>query len=255
MKENNGKIYKKWWFWVCMVLIAVVVGFVCIMAMGFQVVTTGINEVALNVQGIDNEATVYTSAGGNAVIVEIPNYTDDAKGSKVDEIKHMIANYSRNGGILSNYSEFVLIRKINSDSNDYFYNLDVYNLPSMTRNDDESKVYIDFVEFTNQALGNTNTSSNSTSETSNYDTTTKKGEDIELTAGKYVVGEDIKAGKYDVIAQSGRGNIYIKGSTSVIEMMGTTDDEFYLKQYNNVTLENGDTVEITSKLKVKLQAK
>lgn len=80
-------------------------------------------------------------------------------------------------------------------------------------------------------------------------------EDIVLTAGNYVVGTDIKAGKYDAIAQAGRGNIYVKGSSSVIESMGTTDDSYYLREYKNITLKNGDTVEITSKLKVKLQAK
>lgn len=250
-------IIKKWWFWVVILAIVIAISFTIIMLVAFNTATGGINEVAMRVQEIDNDATLYSSAGGNTVIVEIPNYTDNTKKDKVDKIKNTIKEYSNNNNILSNYSNFILIRKINSDDKkDYFYNTNVYNLPSMIEDIEKGKTYIDFLEFTKETLGNSSiSSSNMSSNTTSNTTTTTKGEDIELTAGKYVVGEDIKVGKYDAIAQSGNGNIYVEGSTSVIESMGTTNDNYYLRNYNNITLKNGDTVEITGKLKVKLQAK
>lgn len=79
-------------------------------------------------------------------------------------------------------------------------------------------------------------------------------EDTILTAGNYVVGTDIKAGKYDAIAQSGNGNLFVHGTTRVNEMLGV-DDEFYIPSYKNITLKDGDTIEITSSLKILFQAK
>lgn len=99
-----------------------------------------------------------------------------------------------------------------------------------------------------------NNTSNNTENNEEVSKTTGLAEDIILTAGKYTVGEDIKAGKYDAIAQSGQGNIYVKGSTSVIETMGTTGT-YSILNYNNITLKEGDTVEITSTLNLLLQAK
>ena len=80
-------------------------------------------------------------------------------------------------------------------------------------------------------------------------------EDTVLTAGNYVVGTDIKVGKYDAIAQAGSGNLFVHGTTRVNEMLGVTDSRYYITNYNNITLKEGDTIEITSNLKVLFQAK
>ena len=63
-KSNVKKpIFKKWWFWVIILAVVIVIGITTIMVMALNIVKSGINEVALSVQGIDEEATVYTSAG------------------------------------------------------------------------------------------------------------------------------------------------------------------------------------------------
>lgn len=80
-------------------------------------------------------------------------------------------------------------------------------------------------------------------------------EDVVLTAGNYVVGTDIKAGKYDAIAQEGKGNLFVRGTTRVNEMLGVTDHQYYIPNYNNIILKQGDSIEITSSLKVLFQAK
>jgi len=254
MEENQKtKLYQKWWFWLCIVGIALIVGFVLIMMVGFNIATGGINEVAMKVQSIDNEATLYSSAGGNTVVVEMPNYKDDTKKDKKEKIENIIKEYASNGGILNNYSKFILIRKINSDDKkDYFYNTDIYALPSMIKNEYEGKVYIDFVEFTKESMSNPNASSSSSS---NIITTTK-GEDITLTQGNYTVGEDVKAGKYDVIAINGTsGNINIEGGSWHDVLSDKQNNYGWEKTYKNLTLKNGQIIEITNGLQIKLEAK
>ena len=49
----------------------------------------------MTIQDIDNEATLYSSAGGNTVVVEIPNYTDNTKKDKVEQIEKVIKNIQK----------------------------------------------------------------------------------------------------------------------------------------------------------------
>ena len=78
-------------------------------------------------------------------------------------------------------------------------------------------------------------------------------ENIELSAGKYTVGTEVKPGKYNVIAKAGHGNFYVKGSAN--EIMGVEEsDEFYIKEYKNLVLKQGDEIEISGTLKVLLDS-
>lgn len=252
-EEKKKQIYKKWWFWLIILAIIIVISLTIIMGTVFHTATSGINEVALVVQNIDSEATVYISAGENTIVVEIPNYTDATKKNKEQEILKTIKNYA-NSARLSNYSKFVLCEKMNSDKNvkDYFLTSRVYELPSMNEIQEEADIYIDFVEYTKQTV-------NKSSSTNNSNSAQEKGEDITLTAGKYTVGTDIKPGKYDAIAQSGSGNFFVKGSDSVNEILSSSASKNtsygYIDKYTNLMLKNGDTVELRSNLKVLLQAK
>lgn len=72
-----------------------------------------------------------------------------------------------------------------------------------------------------------------------------------FSAGKYIVGTDIDIGKYDIIASSGDGLLFISGGSyesNINEMMGVTDPGFYIPQYSNATLSIGQEIEITSSL-------
>lgn len=246
-------IVKKWWFWVVLLAITIVVGITIIMVTALIITTTGIHKVARSVQEIDNEATVYTSAGGNTLIVELPNYTDDTKKHKVEAIETVLKAYADENGILHNYSKAIICEKINSNEDNienYFISTKVYSLPTMTQDMDAGDVYIDFIEYTKKSLNTTATTANNNS---------TEGEDITLSAGKYTVGTDIKPGKYDAIAQSGSGNFFVHGSASVNEILSIDASQNanygYIDKYSNITLKNGDIVELRSNLKVLLQAK
>lgn len=256
MEETKKlKLYQKWWFWLILLAIAIVLGITIIMVEALIITTGGIHKVAKAVQSIDNEATVYTSAGGNTIIIEIPNYSDKTKKDKEEEIEKTLKKYADKNGILSNYSKAILCEKINSDDNieDYFISTKVYSLPKMNQEIDSGNVYIDFIEYTKKSFTNTSSTSKNTVNTE------KKGEDITLTAGTYTVGTDIKAGKYDAIAQAGSGNFHVSGSTSVVEILSVEAAKHanygYIDKYSNLILKDGDTIELRSNLKVLLQAK
>ena len=239
-REQKDKLTKKWWFWVILLSIVVIISIAIVISAAMFITTEGIHKVARTIQSIDNEATVYSSAGSNVVIVQIPNYTDESKANKKDLIVEAIKVFAKNE--LSNYSKFVLVSQIPSQENkDYFLNIDCYTMPQVQLETDSSNLYIDFLDITKQGLTDSKEKS--------------KGEDIELSTGKYTVGEDIKAGKYDAIAKSGSGNFWVTGKNSVNEILSAKNDSFGTNQYSNLVLNNGDIIEIRSNLKVLLQAK
>ena len=75
-----------------------------------------------------------------------------------------------------------------------------------------------------------------------------------FSAGTYIVGTDIDAGTYDVQLVSGHGNFFASGSRSVNEMFGT-DSDYYIQEYKNMCVSNGDEIEIRGSLKIKLLLK
>lgn len=235
MKE----VYKKWWFWLIILAIVIIMGLTIFFVVALNFATKGIHEVAFKVQSIDNESTVYSSAGENTVIIEIPNYSSD-KNDKIDSIRNVIKEYSKQGNVLGNYSKCLIILEA---SNNYVVSKYTYKLPEMEMDTTNSTVYIDSIaqnEFNNRTQNNENNS---------------KGEDISLTAGKYVVGTDIKVGKYDAIAEKNSGNFFVTGSNFVNEILSAKNDNFGIPKYSNIYLKAGDEVEIKGNLVVKLQAK
>ena len=78
---------------------------------------------------------------------------------------------------------------------------------------------------------------------------------FELSNGNYLVGEDIEAGTYDIMAVSGSGNIYSDNINEWINEMlsADPDDEFYSQRFNNYTCTDGTTITISNGLTVKFK--
>ena len=77
----------------------------------------------------------------------------------------------------------------------------------------------------------------------------------EFTAGVYTVGQDIKAGTYDIVWVAGSGSLSVydeNGRFSVYEIFGDTSRGFYIQEYKNAKLEVGGHIEVKGSLKVKL---
>ena len=71
-----------------------------------------------------------------------------------------------------------------------------------------------------------------------------------FTAGNYTVGEDIPSGKYDVEWVSGLGNCFTDGMT---ESFG--DAYTFITKFKNLTLKNGEVIEVTGTLEIKFISK
>lgn len=151
--ENNvetrkKQVYKKWWFWVVLLSVMLVIGITINILTPLVITTTRMNKLASIVQEIDKKATIYTSIGENTLIIELPNYT--TKKHNVEAIEIVLKGYASESEILHNYSKVILCEKINPNEDkveNYFISPKVYSLPDMTQDIDAEDVYIDFVKF------------------------------------------------------------------------------------------------------------
>jgi hypothetical protein len=82
---------------------------------------------------------------------------------------------------------------------------------------------------------------------------------LTLGAGIYVAGTDVPVGMYDCKAVSGSGNFIVwNGAHTNLkanEIMGITTSAYYISEFRNLTLEAGDTIQVTSSLKLQLVKK
>lgn len=61
-----------------------------------------------------------------------------------------------------------------------------------------------------------------------------------FSSGNYIAGEDFPVGRYDIVAIKGNGNVYSDNSfdNGINAVMGVGDDEFYEKEYKNISFKN-----------------
>lgn len=143
-EEKKKQIYKKWWFWLIILAIIIVISFTIIMGIALNTINSGTNKVAIDIQNIDNEATVYTSAGGNNLIIELNNWNSDNRDKK-NQILTTVREKVNNGEMKS-YTELTILTYINSaGKSDSLFIKSIYKLPDFTLL--EQKEYIDFNEY------------------------------------------------------------------------------------------------------------
>lgn len=138
-------IIKKWWFWVITLCIAAIISITLIIIVAMVKVTSGIDGLAIDIQNIHKDATVYISAGENTVVIELRNWdTDDIE--KFSEIINEIKKEASNG-ILKNYSNFITITYLKNNNNeDSLVIKHEYSLPDFIEKSKEE--YIVFDEYT-----------------------------------------------------------------------------------------------------------
>ena len=83
--------------------------------------------------------------------------------------------------------------------------------------------------------------------------TQESGSSFTLSIGQYVVGVDIPAGTYNLIAVSGSGNIIGDVQSQLFGSLNTilaVDSAMFERSFNNLRLANGDTINIMGNLVV-----
>lgn len=151
-KKKENSLYRKWWFWLILLAIICVTSFTMVMLKAFNTIKGEIGDLALEIQGIYEDATVYSSAGSNTLFIELRNWDNeysDRLAKIIDTVKTKVNNNK-----LSGYNKFVTLAYIQSnEKKEALIIRTSYSLPDFVKNEEDSKSYILFDEY--QKLFNT----------------------------------------------------------------------------------------------------
>lgn len=147
MEKEKVAIYKKWWFWLMILAMVLIISGTLIIMKGFSIVLDEIGTLAIDIQNIYEDATVYTSAGDNTIIIELRNWNDDYS-DELEKIGQTVKS-KINRGELSSYSKLVMITYIEVDNiEEALFVRSEYDIPEFEMIQ-ESQQYIVFDEYEN----------------------------------------------------------------------------------------------------------
>lgn len=147
MEKEKVAIYKKWWFWLIILAIVLIISFTLIMWKAFSTAFDEISVLAIDVQNVYEDATIYTSAGNNTIIIELRNWSNDYL-EKLNEIVNIV-KAKINNGELQQYSKLITLTYLESNNiEEALFIKDEYNIPEFTQAE-ETKQYIVFEEYEN----------------------------------------------------------------------------------------------------------
>ena len=149
--KKEKKFYKKWWFWVIIAII-IIVCFTSIVMLGFSIILDEVGKLGRDIKEISEDATVYSSAGEDTLIIELRNWSNDNT-EKMNQIITVVKNRISNGELQS-YSKLITLAYLESnDTSEVLFIKNEYNIPEFTQIEDDSKTYILYTEY--QELFNT----------------------------------------------------------------------------------------------------
>lgn len=144
MEKEKVAIYKKWWFWLIILAIVIIISGTFIIMKGFSIVLDEVSSLAIDVQNIYEDATIYTSAGDNTIVIELRNWDNDyveTLNKIIEAVKNKI-----NNGELQQYSKLMTLTYLTSNETEDLFIRDVYNIPDFTKAE-ETKQFIAFSEY------------------------------------------------------------------------------------------------------------
>lgn len=142
--ETKDSILKKWWFWLILLIIVIIIAFVVIMWRAFSIVLDEIGTLAIDIQNVYEDATVYTSAGGNTIVIELRNWDNDYS-DKLNEIIDIV-KAKIDKGELSQYSKLITLAYLTGSETEDLLIIHTHNMPDFTEAE-ETKQYIAFSEY------------------------------------------------------------------------------------------------------------
>ena len=144
--KKEKEFYKKWWFWLILLAIIIVIGFILILVMAFNIVKGDVKDLALEIHKVYKDATVYSSAEGNTIYIELRKW-DNKYSNELGKIINIVKTKVNNNE-LSMYNKFVTLAYIKSNGNEEELLVKtVYSLPDFVKDENSSKTYIVFEEY------------------------------------------------------------------------------------------------------------
>lgn len=145
MEKEKTKLYQKWWFWLCIVLIVLIIGFTSIVMVGFNIATSGISGVARQIQDISKNTTLYSSAGNNTLILEIDHF-DQLKDGDLEKIINIIKENTNT--TFEYYSKLIILNYIDVKNQETpMLMIKEYSMPNFTETKDLT--YVDYNIYEN----------------------------------------------------------------------------------------------------------
>lgn len=145
MEENKVKLYKKWWFWVCMIFVVLIIGIVLSIILIVKDNTKNIDNISLQIQNIYKDSTLYSSIN-NTLILELNHFDTEKNAIEYRNIISLIKNNLNKE--LKKYKKLIILSYIDNKENNqgqYMLLTTVYSLPDFMEK--ESKNYIIFDNY------------------------------------------------------------------------------------------------------------
>lgn len=141
-------LVKKWWFWLIILAIVIVLSLTTIILMGYGLIKGETGDLAIEIQGIYEDATVYSSAGGNTLVVELRNW-DNQHSEELSKIINTVKTRLNNNQ-LSSYNKLVTLTYLESNNKEeVLFMKTTYNIPDFVKDEANTKTYIAYEEYEN----------------------------------------------------------------------------------------------------------
>lgn len=256
-------VIRKWWFWLIILIITIVIGFTAIVLLGYTLINPdkNLSELAKELQEYHENITVYQSAGKNTIIIEcvFDNSEDSTeKSEKIGEIigKHIsyLSIYEKvnidmfiKNGTKTTYSIDIATAQMNEEKTETWI---LEN--SLAYHEEQKKV--EELQSKQEELNSSISSLESKKESLNTEIDKLSGEVIKIKgqpktypAGHLTVGTDVPSGKYKIY--DGKSNFVVYSLYGDLEVNIILGGNYGVQEYI-YTFKTGDKIEAGSPFKL-----
>lgn len=256
-------LIKRWWFWVGIVLMIVIVSFTAIVLIGLNMINpdAGLTNFARELQEYDDNITVYQSAGKNKIAIDCYTQTINDGTEKANDIGKIVIKHL---DYLTIYDDIIFNFQTEEGEKEIFS----FNIATKQMEEETSETWIlqDSIAYKNQEekikemqdkqnslnseiskLEEKKDSLNKEIEKLNGDAIRLKGEPKTYPAGHLTAGTDVPTGKYKIYG--GSSNFVVYSSTGKLEVNIILGGRLGTSEYI-YTFKTGDRIEANSSFKL-----